>query len=264
MTSKFHYTYWLEDEVGKSYIGSRTSIVYPSEDNYWGSSLLVNEAIASGVKFNKKILAIWEDRESAISHEVLLHEIFDVAKNDLFYNRARQTSTKFIRDVSGWNHSDKTKQILSKQKSGSGNPNFGKSGPGTTAYGHRHTSEQKAKMALQGSKNGMFNKKHTPESIEKMKANIGDRFGENNPFFGKKHSEQSKKFGPSNHMFGVIREKHPNAKKVHTPFGTFNCVLDAAEALKVSSQTIRNRVKSKQEQFAQYYFEGKTNDNTTV
>lgn len=257
MANKFHYTYWLEDEFGKAYIGSRTSILHPNEDNYWGSSLIVNEAIGRGVKFTKKILAIWEDRESAISHEVLLHEIFDVAKNERFYNLARQTSTRFIRDVSGWNHSEKTKQLLSQQKSGSKNPNFGKTGPDAPAYGHRHSPEQKAKMALPGPKNGMYNKKHTSESIQKMKANIGNRFGKNNPFFGKKHSEESKKFGSSNHMFGVTRDKHPNAKRIHTPHGIFNCVLDAAEALNVSTNTIRNRVKSKKEQFAEYYFEGK-------
>ena len=254
---KYHYTYWLTDENGRSYIGSRSCVVHPCDDEYFGSSLLVKDAIKNGMKFTKTILAIWPSREDATSHEVLLHEIFDVAKNRNFYNRARQTSTKFIRDISGWTHNKHTRKILSQQKSGKNHPNYGKRGPGTTAYGHKHTEAQKKTMALYGSKNGMFGKSHSDKSIQLMKDNRGDISGSNNPFFGKKHKEESKKYGSNNHMFGVTRQNHPNAKRVHTPVGIYECVLDAAEALNVSTNTIRNRIKSNAIQFIDYYFEEK-------
>ena len=38
---------------------------------------------------------------------------------------------------------------------------------------------------LEGRSNGMFNKKHKPESIQKMKDNRRDYSGKNNPMFGK-------------------------------------------------------------------------------
>jgi hypothetical protein len=49
--------------------------------------------------FEKEILAIWPSRKEAVLHEVLLHDIFDVAKNQNFYNKSKQTSTFF--DTSG-------------------------------------------------------------------------------------------------------------------------------------------------------------------
>ncbi len=40
----------------------------------------------------------------------------------------------------------------------------------------------------------MFNKKHRPESIEKMRqAKIGKGLGENNSMFGKKHTDEWRK-----------------------------------------------------------------------
>ena len=96
---KFHYTYLLSDNDGKMYIGARSCIAHPNDDNYWSSSKYVLNAIKNGVLFNKEILAIWSSRKEAVLHEVLLHDVFDVAKNKNFYNKSKQTSTFF--DTSG-------------------------------------------------------------------------------------------------------------------------------------------------------------------
>ena len=248
-----HYTYWLEDTNNRAYIGVRSYDGNVYDDSYMSSSECVREAVKNGMTLKKTILSTWPSREDALIHEILLHEIFDVANNPKFYNKARQTSTKFNCSTKGRKHAPETIELFRKQKSGTNHPNFGKKGVGTTAYGHRHSAEQKEKMRNPGSKNGMYGKKHSEKSIDLMKENRPDTAGENNPFFGKKHKEESKQFGERNHMYNKTRSKHQNAKKINTPFGIFDCMKDAADSLKVSNETIRNRVKSASEQFSEYF-----------
>ena len=45
--------------------------------------------------YRYKIIKIYDNKDDALKHEIKLHERFDVAKNLSFYNKARQTSTKF-------------------------------------------------------------------------------------------------------------------------------------------------------------------------
>lgn len=55
-------------------------------------------------------------------------------------------------------------------------------------------SEQAKKnisIAHMGSKNYMYGRKHSPETIIKIKANIPDKSGKNNPFYGKTHSPET-------------------------------------------------------------------------
>lgn len=141
----FHYTYWLEDEFGKAYIGSRTSSSLPESDPYMGSSSTIDEALNKGIKFKKIILATWPSRKEALSHEILLHDIFDVDKNSKFYNKAKQTSVKFVCSTLGMKHKPETIELFKKQKLGKHNPNFGKRGAEASAYGNIHTPEQREK-----------------------------------------------------------------------------------------------------------------------
>lgn len=72
------------------------------------------------------------------------------------------------------------------------NPKKGNPGEQNGMFGIRLTGEQ----------NGMYNRKHKSESRELMKKNRKDTRGPNNPMFGKKRSESSKKYGADHHMFG--------------------------------------------------------------
>jgi len=257
-----HYTYWLEDSLGKSYIGCRTCLGSPYDDvNYMSSSADVKTAIFDGTVFTKTILAIWETRKDALMHEVLLHEIFDVAQNPKFYNKAKQKTHKFMFDSTGRKHSIGTKEKMSRAKQGEKNKNFGKRGSESTAFGHRHTDEQKDTMKNFKEKNGMFGKTHKPESISLMKENRPDISGVKNPFFGKKHTEESKRTGSKNHMFGIVASEHPGSKWCYTPLGKFSSVKEAAKAHNVSDETIRNRVKANKEG---YKIEKKGNKNETI
>lgn len=114
----YHYTYRLtltnNTDSRKYYIGARSCNKYPTQDtNYLGSckSLLAwfKEHGYAGVV--KEILAIYSDRKDAIEHEINLHNHFDVAQNNEFWNKAKQTSIGF--DTTGTRLSEEVK----KQKS---------------------------------------------------------------------------------------------------------------------------------------------------
>jgi hypothetical protein len=89
--SKHHYVYRSYEPLGKSYIGKRTCSCSPEEDTlYFGSY--------SDPDFHptqKEILAICESSEHALSVEMFFHEFYDVARNPMFANRAKQTSKYF-------------------------------------------------------------------------------------------------------------------------------------------------------------------------
>ncbi len=91
-----HYTYQLHcTDTDQLYIGVRSSKTKPQNDFYWSSSKTVKAMMKRGLRFTKTVLAEWDTREEAVSHEILLHECFDVARNIKFLNNARQTSIGF-------------------------------------------------------------------------------------------------------------------------------------------------------------------------
>jgi group I intron endonuclease len=101
---------------------------------------------------------------------------------------------------------------------------------------HAHTSETKAKLskirtgikaseetkkkmseARQGEKNAMFGRKHSDETIVKMRqAKLGKYEGENNPFYGKTHTEETRKILSENHIGLQAGESNPMFGKTHT------------------------------------------------
>ena len=92
----YHYTYEITNKNNnKSYIGVRTSRISPYFDPYYGSSHTLNRRIIEeGIEnFNKTVLQIFPTREEAMQHEIDLHELYDVARNPMFYNEANATAT---------------------------------------------------------------------------------------------------------------------------------------------------------------------------
>lgn len=159
--NKQHYTYQL---VGRdsttgyltSYIGVRSCNCYPHHDtNYYGSSKHLPHDIKT--THRKSILGVFPTRQEALKNEIYLHELYEVAVNPMFYNKAKQTSTGF--DQSGVKASDEIKLLLSKKQkeswtperrkeysdrlSGEGNPFYGKTGSDFPLYGCKRTDEHK-------------------------------------------------------------------------------------------------------------------------
>ena len=95
-----HYTYFLTAKEPfngmKYYIGVRSCKSSPEEDKYMGSSKVLKR---NKIAVDKHILATWETRQEAVSHEILLHDCFDVAVNPELFNQAIQTAVGF--DTSG-------------------------------------------------------------------------------------------------------------------------------------------------------------------
>jgi len=119
----YHYTYLLINKTdGRLYIGVRSSKIPPEKDNYMSSAKTVSNEYKLNCK--KSILKTFNTRKEAISHEVYLHNLFDVAINPEFFNAAKQTSTKF--DTSGvkmgalrsYEVSEETRQKISNKLKG--------------------------------------------------------------------------------------------------------------------------------------------------
>jgi hypothetical protein len=92
----YHYTYMLEvknpTDSRFRYIGVRSCDVPPEEDVYFGSCRPFKKWQSEhGTNYIEKIiLARWGSRKDALSHEILLHDCFDVGRNPEFWNQAKQ------------------------------------------------------------------------------------------------------------------------------------------------------------------------------
>lgn len=110
----YHYTYKLTinnaTDSRKYYIGVRSSNKHPIDDiTYLGSCKTLLEWFKCNGTDNveKEILAIYDNRKDAIQHEIELHDYFNIAKNALFWNKAKQTSIGF--DTTGTQLSEEVK-----------------------------------------------------------------------------------------------------------------------------------------------------------
>jgi len=187
MNNKYHYTYRIINKINKKeYIGVRTCSVYPKEDlgiKYFSSSLdkeFILDQKQNPEKFEYKIISIHPTRSSAINEEISLHAFFNIAKNEMYYNRSRQTTNGF--DTTGKTLSKEHKEKISKFMSnrivseetkeklrGKNNHMYGKRGEKSPHWGKKHSKERKEKIG-----NAHRNKIVSKETKEKFK-------GKNNP-----------------------------------------------------------------------------------
>lgn len=116
----YHYTYIIKDKYSNHcYIGSRTSTCLPKDDiNYWGSSKYIPDDVKTTHK--KRILQVFKTRTDALQHEIYLHNKYNVHTDPKFYNKAKQTSTKF--DTTGTKLTEEHKEKCSKALKGKSKP----------------------------------------------------------------------------------------------------------------------------------------------
>jgi hypothetical protein len=74
----------------------------------------------------KLILEVFDNHQEALVCEIALHNAFDVARNQNFANRAKQTSTGFSSAGVTYTLSIETRKKISESKMGEKNPRFGK------------------------------------------------------------------------------------------------------------------------------------------
>lgn len=88
---KYHYVYRSYEPLGRSYIGKRSCLCLPEEDTQYLGSYSDPDFFPT----QKEILAICESSENALQVEIFFHEFYDVARNPMFANKAKQTSKYF-------------------------------------------------------------------------------------------------------------------------------------------------------------------------
>lgn len=173
---RYHYVYRITNiKENKHYYGSRSSVCLPKDDlgiKYFSSiasekyKWLIEDQKINKNNYKYKILKVFNNNRNKIVYESYLHSKFDVKSNKHFYNLSNQTPTGFnTNGVNGDLHPlyGKPRDILTKLKiskaltgkySKETHPNFGK---------------KKPELSLKVS-------------------------GENNPMYGKTHSDATKEF----------------------------------------------------------------------
>ena len=172
MNKKYHYVYRITNLLTKKhYYGCRSSNRLPIDDlgiAYFSSSKdidFVTEQKHHRYRFKYKVIRQFKSRDLALNFEVKLHTWFNVGNNPLFYNKARQTSSKFYFDSTGVVPSietrkklsdahrsrapisNETRKKLSKANSGKNNAMYGKCKELNPFYGKKHSPETKEKMS---------------------------------------------------------------------------------------------------------------------
>ena len=99
--SKYNYVYQITElSTGKKYIGSRGSNIDPNKDIRKYKSSSKDKQFKLNQKLNPlnywyEILSYHTTREDAIFEEARLHELYNVGRNDYYFNRSKQTKDGF-------------------------------------------------------------------------------------------------------------------------------------------------------------------------
>lgn len=123
-TVKSHYVYRITNtKINKHYYGSRSCEIHPSEDlgiKYFSSSYdkdFILDQKDNPENFKYKIIKIFqESKDDAINFEIKLHEKFDVAVNENFYNQQKQRKNGF--DRTGVKAKKETLEKMSRNRKG--------------------------------------------------------------------------------------------------------------------------------------------------
>lgn len=115
LEQRYHYVYQITNLVtARKYIGKRSSLDSPAVDlgrKYFSSSsdrefILDQKTNPSNYKY--EVLMEFNTAADAVTHEVKLHNLYDVGRNPEFYNKVKQTDTSFnasgkitVRDADG-------------------------------------------------------------------------------------------------------------------------------------------------------------------
>ena len=103
--------------------------------------------------------------------------------------------------------------------------------------------------------NGKYNRSaEIRDKVRGVKNGMHGRTKELNPFYGKHHKEESKRYGKENHMYGISGGLHPGARKVHTPYGIYDSLSDVNRIHNISASLLIYRIKSESAKYLEYFY----------
>lgn len=193
--NRYFYVYRIDNLVnGKYYIGKGSCICSPTDDvSYLGSGIALKKAIKKYGKdnFRKIILEVFIDENDAYDHEAKLVTMKQVKEKDCY-----NITTGGCGVGSGeacWNYG----KTLSKK--------------------HRESISRssRGREGMSGKNNPFYGRRHTEESLEKMRCRRPSVSGPNNPWFGKTLPAEIRQKMCDNHA-DIRGEKHPNARLTHS------------------------------------------------
>lgn len=182
---------------GKQYVGSAINLKRRLYSYYSPSKLIDNRHISNSIlkyghsNFTVLILELVEKSDNIkvdlLSREQyyidLLKPVLNInptAGSSLGFKHSDETKALLAKLRTGKSLSNETKQLLSELFSGELNPFWGKT--------HNLDSLTKIRLAKIGELNPMYQREKSPEFIEQM---YKDKHGSNNPMWGKTHSEDT-------------------------------------------------------------------------
>jgi hypothetical protein len=189
-----HYTYMLKvkepTDARVLYIGVRTCKAQPELDGaYLGSCKPLKAWIKDNGadKVEKIILGRWPTREEAMLHEILLHDCFDVGRNQEFWNRAKQIATGF--DTAGTTHEAYNKGMTwtEEQRKAQSERLKGRIVPDETR--RKISLAQKGRKMPEERRLKFVGKKASPETLKKLRES---HLGQTAWNKGQQFSEESK------------------------------------------------------------------------
>ena len=172
-----HYIYYSYEEKGRGYIGSRSCLCDPKDDNYFGS---FKDKTFKPTK--KIILAVCDSKQERYEMEYFYQKMHNVVENPHFANRAFQTTTGFSRlglanspesrkkmsesrrnrpsGMKGKKHSEETKKRIATSLRGVPCP----------SRAVKWTEERRKKQSE--SQKGRKGIKHPPETVQKIREKL--------------------------------------------------------------------------------------------
>jgi hypothetical protein len=283
---KLHIVYIIEDTITKiKYIGSKRN--WKGEGTYYGSLNCKTN--------NKKYLLQQEWKKAVIERPetfnfVILESYFnieheDLLKRELYYQEKLNVvkSIKYAnagyakRGYCGDQYSNLTEEGKNELKKKVSN--------GLKKYYDSLTEEERKKYSRFGDKNSMYGKSGSESRNNKLKKSLSiyyasDRFknmpkykvkdsskmgkhdktGDKNPFYGKKHSDKTKKkIGDKN------KWKRPtNARYVKIDEKIYSSLCQASTITGIKATTILHRIKSPNKKYVTYKYLDKIEDTDII
>lgn len=233
-----NFVYLIWNKINhKKYIGTKSSNEEPKNvigHTYFSCSKdkdFMNEQKEHPENFRYKVLKDFKTRKEALNLECELHHRYKVDTNDDFYNRAMQTADGFDCHFKHEHWPDWVKEKISKSQIGK------KISPETI---------EKLKIAIKkngghkGEKNPMYGKRHSEETLAKIRSNPNiSHKKENHPLWGKHCSEETKqKISSANKGKSRMTEKHKEKLKKSNTGSRWMYNLE----LKESHRVIKERI----------------------